>query len=61
MVREGRQRVAVTDEASTLDLAVNGAADKLARLIEHTFGKLHDQRTHRTDLPPHEPAFPDQS
>jgi ribosome-associated translation inhibitor RaiA len=45
---EGRQPIAVTDEASTVDLAVNGAADKLARLIEHTLGKLHDQRAHRT-------------
>ena len=58
---EGRQPIAVTDEAATVDLAVNGAADKLARLIEHTLGKLHDQRAHRTDSPPHEPAFSDQS
>jgi ribosome-associated translation inhibitor RaiA len=58
---EGHQPVAVTDEAATVDLAVNGAADKLARLIEHTLGKLHDQRAHRTDSAPHDPAFPDQS
>ncbi len=58
---EGRQPIAVTDEAATLDLAVDGAADKLARLIEHTFGKLHDQRNHRTDLPSPEPTFSDQS
>jgi len=58
---EGRQPVAVTDEAATIDLAVNGAADKLARLIEHTLGKLHDERTHRTDPPPPESAFSDQS
>ena len=58
---EGRQPIAVTDEASTVDLAVNGAADKLARLIEHTLGKLHDQRSHRTDPPSHEPTFSDQS
>jgi ribosome-associated translation inhibitor RaiA len=58
---EGRQPIAVTDEAATLDLAVNGAAHKLARLIEHTLDKLHDERTHRTDPPPHETAFPDQS
>lgn len=53
---EGRQPIAVTDEAPTVELAVNGAADKLARLIEHTLGKLHDQRAHRTN-PPHEPTF----
>ena len=58
---EGRQPIAVTDEAATLDLAVDGAADKLARLIEHTLGKLYDQRTHRTDSLRQEPTFSDQS
>src|ERR1022692_64854 len=58
---EGRQPIAVTDEAATLDLAVDGAADKLARLIEHTLGKLHDQRTHKTDSLRQEPTFSDQS
>jgi ribosome-associated translation inhibitor RaiA len=58
---EGRQPIAVIDEAATLDLAVDGAADKLARLIEHTLGKLHDLRTHRTDSPSPEPTFPDRS
>jgi ribosome-associated translation inhibitor RaiA len=56
---EGRQPIAVTDEAATVDLAVEGAADKLARLIEHTLDKLHDQRAHRTDPPPPEPTFSD--
>jgi ribosome-associated translation inhibitor RaiA len=58
---EGRPPIAVTDEASTLELAVDGAADKLARLIEHTLGKLHDQRTHKTDSPPHELKFSNRS
>ncbi len=58
---EGRQPIAVTDEAATVDLAVDGAADKLARLIEHTLGKLHDARNHRTDPPPHKPTFSGQS
>ncbi|MDD2321772.1 MAG: HPF/RaiA family ribosome-associated protein, partial [Geobacteraceae bacterium] len=49
---EGRQPVAVSDQAATLDQAVAGAADKLARLIEHTFGRLRDQEGHRTDPPP---------
>jgi len=57
----GRQPVAVTDEATTVELAVNGAADKLARLIEHTLGRLHEQRTHGTDSPPREPTLSDQS
>ena len=58
---EGRQPIAVTDEAATLDLAVDGATDKLARLIEHTLGKLHDQRNHRIDPPLHEPTLTGQS
>ncbi|MGA3103420.1 MAG: HPF/RaiA family ribosome-associated protein [Terriglobales bacterium] len=58
---EGRQPIAVTDEAATADLAVNGAADKLARMIEHTLGKLHDQRTHRPDSLRQESTSPDQS
>ena len=41
---EGRQPVAVTDHAATLDQAVDGAADKLARLIESTLGRLRDRR-----------------
>jgi len=58
---EGHQPIAVTDEAETIDLAVNGAAEKLIRLIEHTLGKLHDQRNQRTDPSPPEPTSLDQS
>jgi len=49
---EGRQPIAVTDHAATVDQAVNGAADKLTRLIESTLGRLRDQRRGRTDPPP---------
>ena len=48
---EGRQPVAVTHQAATLAQAVDGAADKLARLIESTLGRLHDQKNRRTDPP----------
>ena len=48
---EGHQPIAVTDEAATVDKAVDGAADKLARLIESTLGRLRDQKSHRTDPP----------
>ncbi len=58
---EGRQPIAVTDEAATLDASVEGAVDKLARLIEHTLGKLHDRRTHRPDSLRQEPTLSDQS
>ena len=49
---EGRQPIAVTHRAATLDQAVDGAADKLARLIESTLGRLREQKSHRTDPPP---------
>jgi ribosome-associated translation inhibitor RaiA len=46
---EGRQPIGVSHQAATLDLAVDGAAGKLTRLIESTVEKLHDQRIRRTD------------
>lgn len=48
---EGFQPIAVTDQATTLDEAVDGAADKLVNLIESTLGKQHDQELRRTDPP----------
>lgn len=41
---EGRQPTAVTHAAATLDQAVDGAADKLGRLLESALGRLRDQR-----------------
>ncbi|MCP8689542.1 HPF/RaiA family ribosome-associated protein [Marinobacterium sedimentorum] len=41
---EGRQPVAVTDHAATLEQAVQGAAQKLARLLDSMLGRLHDHR-----------------
>ncbi|MDZ4745537.1 MAG: HPF/RaiA family ribosome-associated protein [bacterium] len=49
---EGRQPVAVTHQAATVDQSVDGAADKLTRLIESTLGRLRDQKSGRTDPPP---------
>lgn len=49
---EGRQPIAVSHQAETLDQAVDGAADKLARLIEHTLGRQREQQSHRTDPDP---------
>ena len=40
---EGHQPVAVTDEAATIDQAIDGAAEKLKRLLDHTLGRLHDR------------------
>ena len=52
---EGRQPIAVTHQAASLNQAVDSAADKLARLIENTLGRLHEQRSHRTDPDPSQP------
>lgn len=41
---EGRQPVAVTDHAATLEQAVQGAANKLVRLLDSTLGRLHEHR-----------------
>ncbi|MEP6960432.1 MAG: HPF/RaiA family ribosome-associated protein [Acidobacteriota bacterium] len=43
---EGRQPIAVTNHASGVGDAVADAADKLARLVENTLGRLHDQKLH---------------
>lgn len=40
---EGRQPVAVTHEAATMNQAVDGAADKLHRMIDSTLGRLQDR------------------
>lgn len=37
---EGRPPIAVTHQADTLELAMDGAADKLKRSIESTLGRL---------------------
>ncbi len=49
---EGRQPIAVTHQAATVEQAVDGAADKLTRLIESTLGRLRDQKIRKTDPPP---------
>jgi ribosome-associated translation inhibitor RaiA len=48
---EGRQPVAVKEQAATLDQAVAGAAQKLARLLDSTLGRLHDHRETTSGLP----------
>jgi ribosome-associated translation inhibitor RaiA len=47
----GYQPLAVTNQAETLDQAVDGAAEKVTHLIEHTIGRLEHQANHRTDPP----------
>lgn len=41
---EGRQPVAVTEHAATLEQAVQGAARKLAHLLDSTLARLHEHR-----------------
>jgi ribosome-associated translation inhibitor RaiA len=57
---EGRQPIAVTHQAATLDQAVHGAADKLTRLIESTLRRLRDQKSSRTDPPPPGSKLPEE-
>ena len=55
---ERHQPLAVTFDAPTVHQAVDGAADKLARLVAHTLEKLQAARRHRTDPPLIEPGEP---
>lgn len=56
---ERHQPLAVTFEAATLHQAIEGAADKLARVVEHTLERLREARDHRTDPLPSSTASPD--
>jgi ribosome-associated translation inhibitor RaiA len=42
---EGRHPIAVTEHAATLDKAVNGASEKLARMIESAAGRAAELLT----------------
>ena len=42
---EKHQPIAVTEEAASLDEAVEGAAHKLKRLLDHTLGRLSEHKT----------------
>lgn len=46
-----RQPVAVTEHAATLEQALQGAAQKLAHLLEKSLGRLHDHREKSSGLP----------
>ncbi len=46
---EGRPPMAVTQDAESVHLAVEGAAEKLAHLVGHTIGRLKHERNQRTD------------
>jgi ribosomal subunit interface protein len=48
---KGRQPVAVTEHAASLEQAVDGAAQKLSRLLDSTLGRLHDHPEKTSGLP----------
>jgi hypothetical protein len=58
---EGRQPIAITHQAATMDQAVNGAAEKLASATESILGRLHAQRQRlqQADTLPDEATSPD--
>lgn len=43
---EGRPPVAVTHHDETVAQSIDGAADKMVHLLEHTLGRLHSHRGH---------------
>ncbi len=43
---KGLQPVSVTHKADSINLAVEGAAEKLLHALDHLFGKLQAKRTH---------------
>lgn len=52
---EGRKPIAVTEYADTLNLALDGAIDKLINMIESILDCQHDLRDNKTEQPESEP------
>ena len=50
----GRQPIAVTENAMTLDEAVDGAADKLTRKVDSIIGRLREHHNYRAQNEPSE-------
>jgi ribosome-associated translation inhibitor RaiA len=44
---EGRKPVGVTHHASDLEVALETATDKMARMLDHQLGRIRDQMTNR--------------
>ncbi|WP_322628306.1 HPF/RaiA family ribosome-associated protein [Halothiobacillus sp.] len=40
---EGHQPIAVSDEAESIGQAIDGAAEKLKKSLDHTLGRLRDR------------------
>jgi len=52
---QGRQPIAVTHHAGSVHQAVDGAADKLTRLVESTIERLRDLESRAAAAPHQEP------
>jgi ribosome-associated translation inhibitor RaiA len=48
---EGKKPIVVTDNAATLNQALDGAIEKLLNMIESILGRQHDQRIGKTQEP----------
>jgi ribosome-associated translation inhibitor RaiA len=57
---EGLRPLAVHFQAATVGQAVDGAVDKLSRLLDSTLGRLRDHRSHGTKAALREPTSPDE-
>jgi hypothetical protein len=55
----GRPPIAVTNDAPSLDPAVNGAAHKLVRATEHAIGRADKHAHEPRELPPGDTAGDD--
>jgi ribosome-associated translation inhibitor RaiA len=49
---EGRKPVAVADNADNMKQAVQGAIDKLVRMLDKTSGRMNEHRRDVPELPP---------
>ncbi len=56
---QGHQPLAVTAHADTLHQAIDGAANKLTRLVESTLERLHDHKHRRDALTPDDEMPPE--
>jgi ribosome-associated translation inhibitor RaiA len=58
---EGRQPIAVTHQAASMDQAVKGATEKLTRAIESILARQRDQRRHQAEPLPQEATPPEEA
>jgi hypothetical protein len=56
---EGREPIVVTDHASTLNKALDGALEKLISMIDSILGRQRDKRDRKTEQPISELKLPE--